>query len=70
MLLHFREMGQGAPLVILHGLFGFSDNWQTLARRWAEAGHHVIVADLRNHGRSFHSAEHSYELMSSKVELP
>ncbi|SNC77415.1 Pimeloyl-ACP methyl ester carboxylesterase [Hymenobacter gelipurpurascens] len=67
MLLHFREMGQGAPLVILHGLFGFSDNWQTLARRWAEAGHRVIVADLRNHGRSFHSAEHSYELMSQDI---
>ncbi|WP_245326335.1 alpha/beta fold hydrolase [Hymenobacter wooponensis] len=67
MLLHFREMGQGNPLVILHGLFGTSDNWQTLARRWSEAGHRVIVADLRNHGRSFHSAEHSYELMSQDI---
>ncbi|WP_262489950.1 hypothetical protein [Hymenobacter sp. AT01-02] len=38
MLLHFREMGQGAPLVILHGLFGYSDNWQTLARRWLMLG--------------------------------
>jgi pimeloyl-ACP methyl ester carboxylesterase len=67
MLLHFREMGQGAPLVILHGLFGNSDNWQTLARRWAEVGHRVIVADLRNHGRSFHTPEHSYELMSQDI---
>ena len=67
MLLHFREMGQGAPLVILHGLFGNSDNWQTLARRWSEAGHRVIVADLRNHGRSFHTPEHSYELMSQDI---
>ena len=26
-------------LVILHGIFGTLDNWQTLARRWAdEAG--------------------------------
>ncbi|GGG46191.1 alpha/beta fold hydrolase [Hymenobacter glacieicola] len=65
--LHFREMGQGAPLVILHGLFGTLDNWQTLARRWAEAGHRVIVVDLRNHGRSPHAPEHTYALMSEDV---
>ncbi|WP_082318216.1 alpha/beta fold hydrolase [Hymenobacter sp. DG25A] len=65
--LHYREMGQGKPLVILHGLFGTLDNWQTLARRWAEAGHRVIVVDLRNHGRSPHTPEHSYELMSQDV---
>ncbi|AII51585.1 alpha/beta fold hydrolase [Hymenobacter sp. APR13] len=67
MLLHFREQGQGTPLVILHGLFGTLDNWQTLARRWADAGHRVISVDLRNHGRSFHSPEHSYDLMSQDV---
>jgi pimeloyl-ACP methyl ester carboxylesterase len=67
MLLHHREMGQGAPLVILHGLFGTLDNWQTLARRWADAGHRVISADLRNHGRSFQTPEHTYELMSNDV---
>ncbi|MET4108407.1 alpha/beta fold hydrolase [Hymenobacter sp. UYP22] len=65
--LHFREMGQGAPLVILHGLFGTLDNWQTLARRWAEAGHRVIVVDLRNHGRSPHAPEHTYALMAEDV---
>lgn len=67
MLLHHREMGQGAPLAILHGLFGTLDNWQTLARRWADAGHRVISADLRNHGRSFQTPEHTYELMSNDV---
>ncbi|WP_375434284.1 alpha/beta fold hydrolase [uncultured Hymenobacter sp.] len=67
MHLHHREIGQGTPLVVLHGLFGTLDNWQTLARRWAEAGHRVITVDLRNHGRSFHSPEHSYELMSADV---
>jgi len=67
MLLNHREQGQGQPLVILHGLFGTLDNWQTLARRWAEAGHRVISVDLRNHGRSFHTPEHSYELMSQDL---
>ncbi|GAA3947237.1 alpha/beta fold hydrolase [Hymenobacter algoricola] len=66
MQLHFRELGQGTPLVILHGLFGTSDNWQTLAKRWSTT-HRVIVVDLRNHGRSPHTPEHSYELMSQDV---
>ncbi|MCC2546100.1 alpha/beta fold hydrolase [Hymenobacter sp. BT175] len=66
MQLHFRESGQGRPLVILHGLFGTLDNWQTLARRWAEL-YRVISVDLRNHGRSQHTPEHSYELMSEDV---
>ncbi|GAB3575320.1 alpha/beta fold hydrolase [Hymenobacter daeguensis] len=68
MLLHYLDQGQGRPLVILHGLFGTLDNWQTLARRWAtEAGLRVISVDLRNHGRSFHSQEHTYALMAQDV---
>ena len=68
MLLHYLDQGQGRPLVILHGLFGTLDNWQTLARRWAtEAGLRVVSVDLRNHGRSFHSPEHSYALMAQDV---
>ena len=69
-LLHFLDQGEptARPLVILHGLFGTLDNWQTLARRWAEeAGLRVISVDLRNHGRSFHSPEHSYALMAQDV---
>ncbi|OGX89069.1 alpha/beta hydrolase [Hymenobacter lapidarius] len=67
-LLHYLDQGQGQPLVILHGLFGTLDNWQTLARRWAtEAGLRVISVDLRNHGRSFQSPEHSYDLMAQDV---
>ena len=67
-LLHYFDQGQGRPLVILHGLFGTLDNWQTLARRWAtEAGLRVVSVDLRNHGRSFHSPEHSYALMAQDV---
>ncbi|RTQ53555.1 alpha/beta fold hydrolase [Hymenobacter gummosus] len=64
--LHYREQGQGRPLVVLHGLFGTLDNWQTLARRWAEQ-FRVILVDLRNHGRSPHSEEHSYTLMAQDV---
>jgi esterase len=69
-LLHFLDQGAptAPPLVVLHGLFGTLDNWQTLARRWAEeAGLRVVSIDLRNHGRSFHSPEHSYALMADDV---
>ncbi len=68
-LLHYLDQGQGRPLVILHGLFGTLDNWQSLARRWSssEAGLRVISVDLRNHGRSFHAPEHTYALMAQDL---
>lgn len=66
MKLYSQQHGAGSPLVILHGLFGSSDNWHTLARRFA--GHfHVYAVDLRNHGRSPHSAVHTYEAMADDL---
>ena len=69
MLLHHQSLGPGpATLVILHGLFGTLDNWQTLARRWAtELGWRVVSVDLRNHGRSFHHPTHSYAEQAADV---
>lgn len=66
MKLFYRELGEGDPLMILHGLFGFSDNWQTHAKKLAEY-YRVIVVDLRNHGRSDWSDEFSYEIMADDV---
>jgi len=63
MELFYREYGSGDRyLIILHGLFGMSDNWAGLARKFSET-HHVIVPDARNHGRSPHSPDFSLELM-------
>jgi pimeloyl-ACP methyl ester carboxylesterase len=69
MELYFRRYGKEGdpPLVILHGLFGLSDNWDTLARRYAEEGMDVIVPDQRNHGRSGHSPVHTYEAMTDDL---
>ncbi|MBM3418528.1 MAG: alpha/beta fold hydrolase [Bacteroidetes bacterium] len=67
MKLFFREFGKGKPLLILHGLFGFSDNWVTHAKRLANY-YRVILVDLRNHGHSPWSSEFSYELMAEDVE--
>lgn len=66
MKLHYRELGDGKPLVILHGLFGFSDNWQTHAKKFAEY-FRVILIDLRNHGHSPWSDEFSYQVMADDV---
>ncbi|WP_347159553.1 alpha/beta fold hydrolase [Pontibacter chitinilyticus] len=66
MKLHYKEMGHGQPLLILHGLFGTLDNWQTLAKRFAEH-YNVFLIDLRNHGRSPHADEHTYEAMAADV---
>ena len=54
MKLFFRRFGQGKPLVILHGLFGLSDNWATIGKRLAK-DFEVYIPDLRNHGQSPHS---------------
>lgn len=67
MKLHYREMGEGQPMVILHGLFGFSDNWQTHAKKLAEY-YRVILVDLRNHGHSEWSDAFSYDLMAEDIK--
>ena len=51
--LNYKSFGQGPPLIIVHGLFGTLDNWQTLAKSFAEK-YSVFILDLRNHGRSPH----------------
>lgn len=66
-LLYSKVEGTGKPLVILHGFFGMSDNWKTIATQLASHGFEVHALDLRNHGRSFHSEEFSYEVMVQDV---
>jgi esterase len=68
MKLAFREYGSGQPLVILHGLFGQNDNWNTLSKLFAEHGFHVYGIDQRNHGHSPHSDEWDYEVMADDLK--
>jgi len=62
MKLFFRKYGAGPPLIILHGLFGSSDNWHTLAKRWGE-DFTVYALDQRNHGSSPHESAMDYSEM-------
>jgi pimeloyl-ACP methyl ester carboxylesterase len=59
MKLFYRHFGSGDPVIILHGVFGMSDNWVTLGRRLGEH-FSVFIPDQRNHGHSPHSQIHNY----------
>jgi len=65
-LLHSQILGQGAPLLILHGFLGMSDNWKTLGNRFA-LNYEVHLIDQRNHGRSFHDDEFNYEVLAEDL---
>ena len=67
--LNYKEFGQGEPIIILHGLFGTLDNWQTIAKQLSE-NHLVYILDLRNHGKSPHTeGVMSYHIMAEDVAL-
>lgn len=67
MKLFYRKIGEGQPLIIMHGLFGQSDNWNTLGKQFSEQGFEVYLVDLRNHGNSPHSDEWNYQVMSDDI---
>jgi esterase len=61
-----QEIGDGPPLIVLHGLFGSARNWTSVARRLA-ARHRVYALDLRNHGDSPWSDDMDYCAMAGDV---
>ena len=68
MELHSNIIGEGDPIVILHGFLGMGDNWKTLANQFSALGFQVHLVDQRNHGRSFHHSKFNYELLSSDLK--
>ncbi len=69
MQLFYRRYGDPGqqPIIILHGLFGISDNWVTYARRMASEGFDVWVLDQRNHGQSPQSDNFNYLAMTDDL---
>ncbi len=67
MILYSKIEGSGKPLLILHGFLGMSDNWKTLGSQYSADGFEVHMIDLRNHGRSFHSEEFTYQAMADDI---
>ncbi len=66
MKLFFRQFGSGNPVVMLHGLFGLSDNWVTFGKRLGE-DYSIYIPDLRNHGQSPHSGVFDFPSLESDV---
>ncbi len=62
----YRELGsfEGQTLMIIHGWLGMSNHWLNIGRFLADCGYHVIIPDLPNHGRSFHTDMFSYDSMA------
>ena len=64
--LAFEDSGGGPPVIILHGLFGSSSNWRSVARALAPQ-HRVFCVDLRNHGASPWADSMGYLEMAADV---
>ena len=62
MQLNFKKIGEGNPLIILHGLFGSLDNWMTIAKELGK-DFEVYIVDARNHGQSPHDDVFNYHVM-------
>ncbi len=68
MKLFFRQTGDTGPaLVILHGIFGSSDNWLTISKTIAARGYRVFALDQRNHGHSPRADAHDYPSMAADL---
>lgn len=66
MKLHYKKTGNGPPMFILHGLFGSSDNWLSIARELSDL-YTIYLIDQRNHGQSPHSASFSYSDLAADI---
>ena len=65
-IVHSKIIGEGAPLLILHGYFGMSDNWKSLGNKFGE-DFQIHLIDQRNHGRSFHAGNFDYDLLVEDI---
>ncbi|WP_413511462.1 alpha/beta fold hydrolase [Myroides odoratus] len=67
-ILYSKIEGEGGiPMLVLHGYLGMSDNWNTFGKQMTDKGYEMHLLDLRNHGRSFHSEEWSYDVMVEDI---
>ncbi|PZC83578.1 protein ABHD11-like [Helicoverpa zea] len=62
------KTGARPPLVILHGLLGSKNNWNSMSKAiHRTTGRKVISVDARNHGDSRHASQHTYIHMAHDV---
>lgn len=64
--MYYATFGEGPPVLLIHGGLSHADVWANQVPMLVAAGHKVIVADSRGHGRSTRTAEpFGYDLMAS-----
>ena len=67
MKLFYKQVGEnGTPIIILHGIFGSSDNWLTIGKVLGET-HQIFIIDQRNHGQSPRSEDFDYKDEKLKI---
>jgi len=65
--LNHKIIGQGEPVILLHGLFGMLDNLQILAKNLAAQDFMVYLIDQRDHGKSPRTNRFSYDLLAEDL---
>lgn len=66
MTINFQQMGEGDPIIVIHGLFGTSDNLKQIAKALSNE-HLVYLIDLPGHGSSETVFPLSLENMANRV---
>jgi pimeloyl-ACP methyl ester carboxylesterase len=67
--INFKIIGQGQPIIILHGLFGMLDNWLNIAKKLESSGFMPILIDQRDHGRSDRTDDFNYRLLANDLAV-
>ena len=67
MELNHKILGEGPPVIILHGLFGMLDNWQSIGKKIAAEGFMVILVDQRDHGKSPFTSHFDYPVLAADL---
>lgn len=65
--LNYKLKGSGQPIIILHGLFGMLDNWNSIGNKLAD-NYTVYLVDQRDHGKSDKSTEFDYDLLAHDLK--
>ena len=68
MILNYNVFGnpKHRTIIIVHGLFGSSQNWNMICKTLSDK-FHIFAVDCRNHGGSFHNPSMTYEEMANDI---
>lgn len=68
--IEYSVIGEGEPIVLVHGIGHRREAWATVPQRLADAGYKVVTIDLPGHGLSPKPVKpHGYSMVSSAEQL-